>query len=313
MKLWLVGMVQNRVKDIEEIIQYSDKYFDGLIFVDHNSTDGTFELLESHKKEGKIIRREYVKQHSHSQNEILFCRHAKNGDWMFLNDAPIRILPKWLETMRNDTEEYEKQGIGGVSFSNMIHLWQYFDGQQFIGSPHHGLSHINSKIITFGEENKSQYLYNKRDENKNISYLSHPVFYWFCHNPSNEVQCMYSKYSQNEVNLHENSRQHFRLYCEQVLNLSLDTLDDLVEYMRKIYKKEIEPDKYFLQVCDAEFRMSDLFRHKILGQDLVPTIVKNRFNWRLSTFLETGDLEQLNTGYAGTVNRYNKKYGFPQE
>ncbi len=312
-KLWLVGMTQNRREDFADIVKYSNKYFNGLIFVDHESTDGTKELLESHKKEGKIISRPYFKQHSHSQNEILFCRHAKNGDWMFLHDSPIRILPKWLDTMRNDILDYEKQGIAGVSFSNMIYLWQYFDEQQFMGSPHHGISQLRGKVITFGEENKSQYIYNKRDEDKNKSYLMHPIFYYFCHNPSNEIQCMYSKYGQNIINFQENKRRFFRDYCEKELNLSLDTLNDLIDYMRKINNKELIPSEYFLQFCDSCFRMTDLFRHKILGQDLVPDIVKNRFNWRLSYFLNTGDKDQLDTGWTGEINLLNVKFGYPKE
>lgn len=311
--LWLVGMTFNRIDDFREIVQYSDKYFDGLIYVDHFSQDGTHWLLDKHQQNGRIIQRPYFKQHSHSQNEILFCRHAKNGDWMFLNDSPIRILPKWLESMRNDIKEYKRNGIGGVSFSNMIYLWQYFDNQQFVGSPHHGITGIRGKVITFGEEYKSNYLYNKRDENKNLSYLIHPIVYFYCHNPSNETQCMYSKYGQDVINSEEFERQQFRIYCENVLNLSLDSLDDLIEYMKKLNSKEISVDSYFLNFCDQNFRMTDLFRHKILGQNLVPDIVKNRFNWRLSYYLNTGDIEQKDTGWTGKINILNKKYNYPEE
>lgn len=303
-KIFLVGMTQNRIGDFREIVQYSDKYFDGLIFVDHFSTDGTYELLEKHKKDGKIIRRPYYKQHSHSQNEILFCRHANNGDWMLLNDSSERVLPKWLFSMREDIDQYEASGIQGVCFSGRIYLWQYFDCQEFVGSPHWGINGIRGKVVTFGEENKGQYVLNKRNENKVEHYAMHPIFYWFCHNPSNEALAMYGKYGQDVVNKHELIRQRFRLYCENNLKLSLDNLDGLINYMKKIESGEVIPDSFFIGTVENEFRLSELFQLKVLGFDFM-TKMHPRYKWSFKNHLTYGD-GWYDKSYEGTILKYDK-------
>lgn len=311
-KIYLCGMTGDRLKDITEATECYD-FFNGLVFVEHNSKDGTKELLESRKKDGLIISRPYFKQHSHSQNEVLFSRHIKNGSWIFWIDSPERIQQKWLDIMKDQIKDAEASKIGAFCFSGRAYLWQYFDNQEFMSSPHWGIYGVKGKFISYGEENKDLYIKNTRKDNPNESFLMHPIKYFYVFNPSNEVQCMYSKYGQNIVNQQELMRQEFRLYCEQKLNLSLESLDDLIEYMNKINKKEILPDLYFLNFCDNCFRMTDLFRHKILGEDLIKDIVKNRYNWRLSYYLQTRDKEQLNLNYLGTISRYNKQFNIKDD
>lgn len=305
-KIWLVGMTQNRIDDFKEIVEYSDKYFDGMIFVDHFSDDGTFEILESHKGEGKIIQRPYVKQHSHSQNEILFCRHANNGDWMFLNDSPERIKPQWLDRMRQDIVEFEKEGIGAVVFSNRVYLWRYFDFQQFHGSPHWGLSPINGKAFSFEEENKDQFILNKRDEKPEDSYCLHPIRYWFVHSPSNEIDAMYSKYGSAVVESHRKAQIEFRMYCENELGMNLDSLDDLISYMEKVKSGEVTPLDYFVNAVESEFRLSELFQLKVLNMDFMLTMNPKRFQFSFKNWLDHGDGFH-DPDYKGTTLLYDER------
>jgi len=308
-KIWLVGMTQNKINNLKRIVDYGNKYFDGLIYVDHFSTDGAYELLEENKKEGKIIQRPYYKQHSHSQNEILFCRHAKNGDWMFLNDSNEFIEQKWLNTIRNDILEYDKQGIGAVCFSGRVYLWKYFDNQQFYGSPHWSIQGIVGKTISFGEENKNQYIHNNRENNRLEHYVMHPIFYWYCHNPSNETMAVYSKYGQEVYKEAESIRQNFRLHCYANLGLSLDSLDDLISYMTKIKNKEVIPDKGFLEVMNFEFRLTELFQIKVLNMDL-DTLVKNRYKFSIMDYLNGGT--GFPEGYKGTILKLNEQFGIKE-
>ena len=303
-------MTQNRVNDFKEIVEYSNKYFDGLIYVDHFSTDGTYELLEANKKAGKIIQRPYYKQHSHSQNEILFCRHIKSFDWVFLNDSSERILPKWLDTMKADISKYEKDGVGGVHFSGRPYLWQYFDNQQFMGSPHWGVQGLVGNQISFGEENKKLYIQNNRDLNRLEHYVMHPIIYWYCHNPSNETASVYSKYGTEMFNEFEILRQFFRRYCECYLNLSVDSLDDLVNYMMKIKERKIIPDPIFIESVEKEFRLSELFQIKALGLTL-EELVKNRYKFSFKDWLSGGTGFPEN--YKGTIIELNNKFGFPND
>ena len=302
-KIYLCGMTGDRLKDITEATSCYD-YFDGLVFVDHLSKDGTKELLESRKKDGLIISRPYVKQHHHSQNEILYSRYIKNESWIFWIDSPERIETKWLETIRKDIEEYNNNGIGAVYFSGRPYLFKYYDFQSFFGSPHWGLNYPMGKVICFGEENKYLYIKNNRDENPEDSYCLHPIKYWFVFNPSNECNIMYSKYGSNIVEKHEKIRQEFRLYCEFKLNLSLNSLDDLIEYMKKIEKKEIISDEYFINVVDNEFRLSELYELKVLNLDFMKQM-HPRYKWSFRNHLKFNN-GWIDTNYESIIIKYDK-------
>ena len=305
-KLWLIGMTQNRLNDLKEIVQYSDIYFDGLIFVDHYSSDQTYQLLETHKKGGKIIQRPYYMQHSHSQNEIFFCRHAKNGDWMFLNDSPERITLHWLMKMKDDIKMAEEKGIGAFYFSGRPYLWQYFDGQEFVGSPHWGVRGIVGKPFSFGEDQKDLYIENKRNEKPEDSYCLHPIKYWFSHNPSNETFSMYNKYGNDVLNTHEVIRFSFRLYCEKQLGISLDSLDGLIDYMKKIESKQVIPSEDFTAIVEAEFRLSELYQLKVLNMDFMKEIVPYRYIWSFINHLKFGN-GFSDENYKGTILLHDEK------
>jgi hypothetical protein len=53
-KLYICGITHNKKQQIKDIIDTCSPYVDGFVWTDHFSTDGTYELLEANKKEGKI-------------------------------------------------------------------------------------------------------------------------------------------------------------------------------------------------------------------------------------------------------------------
>lgn len=304
-------MTQNSEKLISEMISNIYPTFDGIVaLVNLPNNDKTLDILERDKKEGKILTRNFVKNHGFLMSELLFCNHIKENDWCLYLDSSQSCSDEFINLLPSFIRNFEQNNIGGLSWDQRIFLFQYNPYMQFKNAVHWYLEGINKQVITL--PNKEKYIINKRDNNKNKHYLLNPVKYFVCYSISEEVLCMYSKYSQELVIQKENERRNFRSYLEKTLNLSLDSLDDLIRYFHLIYSKEIIPDEYFLNFCDNCFRMTDLFRYSVLGEDLVPTIVKNRFNWRLSYFLQVRDKEQLNTGFIGEINLLNEKFGFPQ-
>ena len=69
---------------------------------------------------------------------------------------------------------------------------------------------------------------------------------------------------------------------------------------------------YFVDSVELEVNLKDFYRYKILGQDFVNQIDKNRQNWSFKYFLEKGNEDQLYTDYTGPINEYLKAAGKPE-
>jgi hypothetical protein len=114
---------------------------------------------------------------------------------------------------------------------------------------------------------------------------------------------MYGKYGSNIVQKHEKVRREFRGFCKNQLRLSTDTLDGLIRYMKKIRDKIVTPDKYFIDVVENEFRMSELFQLKVLDMDFMTTM-HPRYKWSFKNYLKCGD-GWADKEYTGTILRYD--------
>jgi hypothetical protein len=107
-------------------------------------------------------------------------------------------------------------------------------------------------------------------------------------------------------------RQRFRLYCESHLGLSLESLDDLINYMIKIESKEIIPDECFLDYVEDEQRLSELYQLKVLNYDFMgerpnnPTGMHPRNRWSVKDHLKTGN-GWINPNYKNLMLEYGDK------
>jgi len=90
MRLSVVLMVRNEADIIRYSIGHALRLFDDILFVDHNSTDGTFEILDSVASEGRIELFR-VRQQGYFQAEAvnLATRRlfARGADWVIPLDA----------------------------------------------------------------------------------------------------------------------------------------------------------------------------------------------------------------------------------
>ena len=110
-KMWLCGITQNRKQDIDEMTENISQYFDGLIFVDGHSEDGTFELLNERKKDGYIPQRKWTNDHDFQMNEFLRQGPMQNGDWFVTLDSPDRLVEDWAKNLREETSQLKEEKI----------------------------------------------------------------------------------------------------------------------------------------------------------------------------------------------------------
>lgn len=306
-KLWLCGITQNRANDIDEMTKDIHQYFDGLIFVDGYSDDGTFELLNERKGHGEIIQRKWTNDHDFQMNEFLRQGPMKNGDWFVVLDSPDRANEDWCKNLKEEIKKLEQERVGAISMAGKVYLAQYFDHMFYFQSPHWGLNGIVGNIKDYNEEEKKNCITSVRFDDPAKSGLLHPVKYYYVYGRSNHSQLLYGKFGGQIVNRHENQRLNFRLYCQNELGLEL-TLDSLEEYMRKG-----EFTEYFIESVDMEVNLKDFYRYKILEQDFVTEIDKNRHNWSLAYYLKSKNKDQKYTEYTGPINQYLKAAGQPEE
>ena len=298
-KLWCCGITSNSEENIKDLIESTKDYVDGFCWTVHtDSKDKTLQLLEDNKKEGKIIQVPYIKHHGISAMFWMCCGIIKNGDWVVINDSKEKLNNFWLSKIRNDIEEYNKEGIGAVYCSGRPFLFKYYDFQIMEATPHWYLKHPVGKVVAIPEEEKDNYIINKRKLDPTEHFCLHDIKYMWEFGVSNQCEAFYSKYGGHVYNFHETQRRKFRILCQQELNLEY-TLKSLEEYL----KSTRDYPQWFIDYFELEFSFSEFFRLKILGEDFMKDIVPKREKWSFKNYLKTGD-GFSDPEYLGTRLKY---------
>ncbi len=309
MKLWLTLMTQDREKDIEEMLKNTYDYFDGIVAVDHYSKDSTFNILNRYKKNGKIIQLPYLKHHAWSMNGFLFSGIIKNEDWFLIVDSSDRPRIEWLKNLRNDIENWVRQGVGGV-YLDRIFLVRYNDNVEFVGGIHWGIQNIHGKHISLLTDNKKRddFVVNTRISNRNVSGIEHPIKYFIEYPCSSQTQLLYQQFGNDVWSLREILRIRFRTYCQEYLGLQ-PTVEELINYFSDAIKNKTLHES-IIDYIEDEVNLQDLIRYYILKQDLLGDIALNRFNWSFKKFYHKGiEHQDKNDGFIGIFNQYKIKKG----
>lgn len=146
-KIYLVGMTSNQLDNVKELTDPIWQIVDGLIFVDHESTDGTRELLEERKGSGRILDEKWVNSHDYSMNHILLKGGLQSGDWCLFRDSLERFNVEFAKNIRSLTNLWEMNGVRTVFNYGKIFAFKYNDSMFFKGSPHFGLEGQEGKAI----------------------------------------------------------------------------------------------------------------------------------------------------------------------
>jgi hypothetical protein len=252
MKIYLCGITCNRKGKIDELTKYIWHDFDGLIFVDGGSTDGTKELLESRKKAGSIIYRKWTNDHDFQMNEILRQGPLKIGDWFLLRDDEERLNPNFTKNIRDFIQNLEKNQINSCWWLGKGFLFKYYDDMSFQGSPHWGLLNARGGSIDLGKyfghtDEDKQITWNTRIYNRERrDWYKHHLKYYWVYGRSNHL-LLGRENNIKEYQELEDNRQNFRIYCS---NLGLDfTIESLHNFLATDKWKN---DKVFLEMFNKE-------------------------------------------------------------
>jgi glycosyltransferase involved in cell wall biosynthesis len=280
MKIYLCGITHNNYKNIEDLTSVYN-HFDGLIFVDGGSTDGTKELLENRKKDGAIIYRNWTNDHDFQMNEFLRQGPMKIGDWFFIRDSRERFNEEWTSNIKHLVKQFETANVQSVYNYGKGFAFKYYDDMFFFGSPHwglHGARQNSIDLSNFFDENKKEHTWRLKDgegERLESSFIDHFTKYYYVYGRSNHL-LLGRENNQQEFQELETNRQKFRMYCNY---LGLDfTLDSLKDFLKK---EEWKNDSTFVEMLNKEEILKTFYRWHVLKHDL-ESITNDMKTWQLN-------------------------------
>jgi hypothetical protein len=299
--LYLCGITSNEEEKISDLIDSTKAFFDGYVWcVDSNSnSDSTYNLLDSNKGKGKIVRHPWVNAHDWQANEWLYSGIFEEGDWCFIADSSEKPTEEWCKNMKSMILGFEKDGIEAVYCSGRPFLFKWNPYLFFFLTPHWSLQGLNGKAATIPEDKKKNFIINKRDLNPAKHYQEHDTKYYL-YGRSNQSEAFYSKYGQEIVQHHEVLRREFR---KNLINRGFEpSIKGITEFFQKGEFTEFDKN-----MIEFEFCLSEFYQRVILGMDFMKEIASRRYKWSFSGFLKTGD-GFSDPSYEGTILKYNKKY-----
>lgn len=303
-KLYCCGITSNETEKIRDLIQITKDTVDGYIWcVDSNpNSNDTYRLLEENKKEGRIVRHEWHNAHDCQANEWLHCGILKDGDWVWMLDSSETPTEYWVKWIRQGIQLNESNNIVANFISGRPYLFKYNDYLYFHGTPHWGLYGLSGHIATFNEQDKDNFVINKRNLNPEKHYQEHDTKYYL-YGRSNQIQLFYNKYGDGVINYHERKRKEFRTYLAAQVGIQpgLAALDMLFTVR---HKSPTTWTEFEIEMLELEFCLSEYFQRTILGMDFMTTM-HPRYKWSFRNYLYSGD-GWKDKSYEGTIIRYNK-------
>lgn len=269
MKVYLCGITQNQKKNIDDLTRDCYKAFDGLIYVDGGSTDGTKELLEERKGCGQVIYRKWTNDHDFQMNEFLRQGPLKIGDWLVLRDSRERFNPEWVTGIKELIQKAKQSNIKSIYNYGKGFAFEYYDDMYFHGSPHWGLIGARSQAVDlsqFFDENKKEHTWRLRDgeddsERDESYYIDHFFKYYYVYGRSNHL-LLGRENDQQGFQRAEDNRKQFRMYCHYI-GLEF-TADSFINYA----KQSASADQKFKEFINSEGILKDFYRKRILNEDL---------------------------------------------
>lgn len=229
MNIFLCGITQNKIEALKDLIEPVWESFDGLIWVDGGSTDGTIDYLESHKKLGKIIRAPYLCRNDFQMNHYLFDGGMIEGDWFVMRDSEEKLNTEFCQTkMRPLIRLLDENRVDCVYSGSKPLMARFNENLQFMGNPHWGLQGITKAVS--GEANNKDIAWCNRDKyRKYPDYLVIGEFRYYCYPSTNQLYMIYHKKPDIWRQQEENRRQFLELCRRYSISLKPEHFIDFLK------------------------------------------------------------------------------------
>ena len=211
-------MTQERKEHISLMLKNIYPTFDGVVsLVNLPSNDGTIELLEANKGNGKVITQNWTPNHGFLMNHLLYYGDIKDGQYCVYLDSPESVTDKFIQELPVLLQSFEKKGIGALYWDDRPYVFKYNPYMEFVGAVHWGLKNIEGQIVTIPDKDK--YIINRRKETPKFFGSINGSKYYLCYFLGNDTQLVYSKYGNETLNYHEALRKKFQIHCINNLRL----------------------------------------------------------------------------------------------
>lgn len=266
-KIYLCGITQNQYENINELTENCYQYFDGLIFVDAGSTDGTLELLEQRKGCGRILYREWTNDHDLQMSEIVRRGGMENGDWFVLRDSRERFNLEWVKNIRQILQSLVDQGVNSIFNYGKGFAFAWNDNMVFQGSPHWGLQGAIGQAVdfkSFFSETEKEHTWRIPEGQGDRPYghmIDHHFKYYFIYGRSNHLLLG----NENNIDSYKRQEAERLLFRKYMHDLGVFSQDDMISYLKS--EKALKDDniKYIL---NGQRIMMDFYRKHVLGHSL---------------------------------------------
>ncbi|MFA7107308.1 MAG: glycosyltransferase, partial [Candidatus Izemoplasmatales bacterium] len=121
-KILMLVPVYNEAKSLPGFINHMSYFCDGMIFLDDNSTDNSYELIKGEKVLLKIKKRREFFNDIDNRNKLLEVSFFFNTEWLLFMDVDERFDPRYCNLY-----QLTRQIKFDVFAFNIIHLWDNID------------------------------------------------------------------------------------------------------------------------------------------------------------------------------------------
>jgi len=288
-KIWLAGQVggSGELENIKTLVSFKE-YFEGICFCvnyqkeDFSDDDGTYKTLLENKKNGRIVRSNWVNINSLGMTMAIQAGPIKFGDWVLMLDSQEEPKKQFLEKLHDNIIQWEAKGYEAAAWGRP-YLFKFYPDMTFQPTSVHTTIHpIRTKCVDLRDESKvvydengvhfADFIYNKKKFPNSM--LLHGVKYCLW-NVSNQMRMFYPNDSEFEI--HEEQRIIFNLKLEE---LGFErSLDGLAHFIRSEYFKD------YIEYFEWEFVFKDFYRYSLLNHS-IKDIINSRKTWSLKEYLK---------------------------